>query len=92
MVEFLTVSQTAEYLSAYYGCSIPTWKTRRAVDALDIEIPRAGNYRLIPRTALDHLAESLREWVREHREAASCQPSGFPLWSFAVLSAAVPIL
>jgi hypothetical protein len=68
VADYLTVTKAAEHLSAHFGCKIPVWKVRRTVDAMTIDIPRAGNYRLIPHTALDRLAESLRPWVTAHRE------------------------
>ena len=55
----LTVGEVAEI----YG--LPAWKIRRAVDALDVEIPRAGGYRLIPRDLLGVIAAELqrRGWL-----------------------------
>lgn len=40
---------------------VPSWKIRRIVDSLDIEIPRAGLYRLIPRTLLGRIAVELEQ-------------------------------
>ncbi len=57
----LTVGEVSRLLS------VPEWKIRRAVDSLEIEIPRAGNYRLIPREELVPLAAELhrRNWMPE---------------------------
>jgi hypothetical protein len=54
----LTVGQIAELFG------LPAWKVRRAVDALKVEIPRAGNYRIIPRNLLGKIAAELerRGW------------------------------
>jgi hypothetical protein len=52
--------------------NLPTWKIRRAVDALGDDIPRAGQYRLVPRTLLGKLALELerRGWLRQSEAAA----------------------
>ena len=46
--------------------AVPTWKIRRVVDSLDVEIPRAGLYRLVPRAALGLIAVELQRqgWLR----------------------------
>lgn len=47
---------------------VPQWKIRTLVDSLDnIEIERAGNYRLIPRDALETILAELRNrnWLSE---------------------------
>ena len=67
----LTVPQAAEHLSAHFGVEVPVWKVRRVADQLDADIPRAGNYRLIPRSLLDRIAEGCREWVAKHRGSDS---------------------
>ena len=54
-VPFLTITQVA----SHFG--VPAWKIRRLVDSLDIEIPRAGLYRL----------EALRAEVRRQLAAES---------------------
>ncbi len=41
-----------------YG--IAAWQARRAVDALGVQLPRAGLYRLIPSDLLPRLEEELR--------------------------------
>ena len=52
---FLTVGQVADILGA------PEWKVRRIVDSLDTEIPRAGLYRLVPRSMLSEIADRVRQ-------------------------------
>lgn len=44
---------------------LPAWKIRKAVDSLNAEIPRAGQYRLVPRPLLGALANELqrRGWL-----------------------------
>ena len=63
----LTVGQLAEI----YG--LPAWKICRAVDALDVEIPCAGLYRLIPRDLLGAVAVELqrRGWLAFTGEVAT---------------------
>ena len=39
--------------------SEPAWKVRRVVDALDVEIPRAGLYRLVPRELIGVIGAKL---------------------------------
>jgi hypothetical protein len=39
---FFTIGQLAEH------CHEPEWKIRRVVDSLESEVPRAGQYRLVP--------------------------------------------
>ena len=51
----LTVGQVAEIFQA------PEWKIRRIVDSLEIEIPRAGGYRLIARSMLALIGARLQE-------------------------------
>jgi len=59
MPSHLTTGEIAEM----YG--LPDWKIRRAVDALGLDIPRAGRYRLVPRGVLGRLALELarRGWM-----------------------------
>ncbi|MFH1922716.1 MAG: hypothetical protein ABIP48_22865 [Planctomycetota bacterium] len=63
----LTVGQVAEI----YG--VPAWKIRRMVDSLDVEIPRAGLYRLIPRNLLGTITIELQRqgWLPKPEEAQS---------------------
>lgn len=49
-----TTSEVAERLG------VAGWQARRAVDALGIEIPRAGLYRLVPASLLGSVKEQLR--------------------------------
>jgi hypothetical protein len=49
---------TTGELAAHFGR--PGWQIRNAVDALDIPIPRAGLYRLVPRELLPHIEAELR--------------------------------
>jgi len=51
----LTVGEAARLLNA------PDWRVRRIVDALDVEIPRAGRYRMIPRQLLGKIQKRLAE-------------------------------
>jgi hypothetical protein len=51
----LTVGQVASIFGA------PTWRVRRVVDALDSAVPRAGQYRLIPRTMLADIGAKLQQ-------------------------------
>jgi hypothetical protein len=45
--------------------SQPSWRIRRCVDELNVEIPRAGQYRLVPRSLLGRIAVELerRGWL-----------------------------
>ncbi len=49
----LTVGEVAGIFDA------PPWKIRKIVDSLDVEIPRAGLYRLIPRGLLPRIGSQL---------------------------------
>jgi hypothetical protein len=51
---FLTIGQLAEH---YHE---PEWKIRRLVDSLESNIPRAGQYRLVPRDLLPAITERLQ--------------------------------
>ena len=61
----LTVGEVA----TLYG--LPSWKIQRAVDSLSPEVPRAGQYRLVPRAMLGQLAVELqhRRWLPEMEAA-----------------------
>jgi hypothetical protein len=59
----LTIGQLADLLHE------PEWKVRREVDALGVEIPRAGLYRLVPRELVPRLVEQLDQ--REHKQEAT---------------------
>lgn len=56
---------TIGQLAAMFG--LPAWKVRRAVDSLDADIQRAGQYRLVPRSALGKLTVEFqrRGWLPE---------------------------
>ena len=62
-----------------YG-GVADWRIRRAVDALGVQIPRAGRYRLIPRALLGPLAIELgrRGWLPEVSEEATDSAEGQP--------------
>jgi hypothetical protein len=51
----LTIGQIAEIFG------IPSWKIRRVVDSLGVDIPRVGLYRLVPRELLGSIAVKLRD-------------------------------
>lgn len=67
MSSHLTVGEVASILGE------PEWKVRRIVDALEEDIPRAGLYRLIPRSLLTTIAEQLdaAEAGQQSQEGAS---------------------
>jgi hypothetical protein len=50
----LTTREIADLLGA------PLWAVRRAVDALDPKVPRAGLYRLVPARLLPRVEAALR--------------------------------
>lgn len=61
---------TAQQLSVgdvanLYG--VETWKVRRTVDGLGIDVPRIGQYRLIPAALVPAIAADLRKrgWLIE---------------------------
>jgi hypothetical protein len=62
----LTIGEIAEMFN------LPSWKIRRAVDSLNADLPRAGNYRLVPRTMLGQLTVELqrRGWLPQAEAAA----------------------
>lgn len=53
--QYLTVGSVAELFG------VETWVIRRIVDQLDDEVPRAGQYRLIPRELLRSIEVRLGE-------------------------------
>ena len=53
--QYLTVGRVAELFC------VEAWVIRRIVDQLDAVIPRAGQYRLIPRELLRSIEVRLRE-------------------------------
>jgi hypothetical protein len=60
---------TTGALAAELG--VPVWRVRRAVDALAVQCPRAGLYRLIPRTLIPAIQALLEK--RRAEEAACAQ-------------------
>ena len=60
---------TVGELAAIYG--VPAWRIRKIVDSLDVEIQRAGLYRLIPRSALALVGGELqrRGWLPQTEAA-----------------------
>jgi hypothetical protein len=58
--DHLTVGAVARLLG------IPAWKIRKAVDSLNTQVPRAGQYRLVSRVHLGKLAIELerRGWLQ----------------------------
>lgn len=56
-----TVGQVARLYST------DDWRIRRIVDDLDADLPRAGQYRLIPRAMLGTIAVQLKKrgWLKE---------------------------
>ena len=51
--QFFTIGQLAIHFRE------PTWKVRRIVDALGVEIPRLCQYRLIPASILEEIGKRL---------------------------------
>ncbi len=64
MSPVLTVGQVADFFQT------PAWRIRRIVDTIGDEVPRAGLYRLIPRSMLPAIAARLQKQKRETAEAA----------------------
>ena len=60
---YLTIGEIAETFD------VPEWLARRAVDALATEIPRAGQYRLVPRHALPKVAAEIERRRQASKEA-----------------------
>jgi hypothetical protein len=61
---FFTVGQLADRFNE------PQWKVRRAVDSLDTEVPRAGQYRLVPAEMLPAIGAKLHP---SHTEPSVCK-------------------
>ena len=67
----LTVGDVAQVFG------VKTWRARRVVDSLDVELPRAGSYRLIPRSLLGRIAVELerRGWLAADPKEPAEQPA-----------------
>ena len=63
----LTVGEIADFYDA------PAWLVRRVVDSLEIEIPRIGQYRLIPRSELPAIGIEIQS--RQRRKSQEVTPS-----------------
>jgi hypothetical protein len=50
-----TVGEAARHLG------VELWRVRRIADELDADLPRAGQYRLIPESLIPRISERLRE-------------------------------
>ena len=68
----LTVGEVARIYT------LPLWKTRRLIDSLGIEIPRAGLYRLVPRELIPMIEMELQQrgWLSgpERAVAGASEP------------------
>jgi hypothetical protein len=66
LANHLTVGDVAKL----YG--VAAWQVRRCVDRLDVEVPRAGGWRLIPRELLGDVAAALRDcgWLPSAKTSA----------------------
>jgi hypothetical protein len=64
---------TTGEIAAEYG--VPIWLARRAVDSLGETIPRAGLYRLVPRSLLPKIEAVLIEagYLRRQGEGQPCR-------------------
>lgn len=53
---------------------VPLWKTRRVADGIGIDLPRAGQYRLVTPDAEQRIRAELERtgWLRPVTEAAAC--------------------
>jgi hypothetical protein len=66
MSAYITIGEVA----GMFGVAV--WQARRAVDGLGEDIPRACQYRLVPRSLLDRLgAEFRRRGYLREQEAAT---------------------
>jgi hypothetical protein len=59
----LTIGQIARELRE------PEWKIRRIVDAIDSELPRVGQYRMIPQ----HMLPAIRDALETKRPRKACR-------------------
>ena len=63
----LTVGEVASIYDA------PAWLVRRVVDSLGVEIPRIGQYRLIPRSELPAIGIEIQR--RQRRRSREVTPT-----------------
>ena len=63
--DHLTIGELSDRLGA------PEWRTRRAVDSLGVEIPRAGRYRLVPVSLIPAVEAAIGKRPSEAGRAAS---------------------
>ncbi len=61
-------SLTTSKVAAEVG--VPVWRIRRIVDGLGVELPRAGLYRLIPRTLIPAIRAALARQLATPKEAS----------------------
>ncbi len=68
MSDHLTIGEVAKL----YATDL--WRIRKIVDALGVNIPRAGLYRLVPRVHLAAIGAELhrRGWTVKGTEATPC--------------------
>ncbi len=55
-----TTHLTTGEVFEHFGRAVPLWQIRRLIDALGEDIPRAGQYRLVPRAMLARIEDELR--------------------------------
>lgn len=67
MSDLLTTTDVGRILGG-----IASWRVRRAIDSLDVAIPRVGRYRLVSRDLLGIIAVELhrRKWLPSDTEVA----------------------
>lgn len=81
---WLTIPEMRGSLERKYGKLVPDWKLRRVVDSLEnLDVYRAGNYRLVSSDDVHIVADELRrlKWLPEVPEASPCElkrPGGNP--------------
>jgi hypothetical protein len=70
----LTIPEVASSIERQHGKRPPIWKLRRVVDSLeDLDVYRAGNYRLVAEPDVSKIITELRRqrWLPSE-EAAPC--------------------
>lgn len=67
---------TVGEVARLYG--VDPWKVRRIVDALNAELPRAGLYRLIPKSMLASIAVALKDrgWLLNEKAESEVRCEG----------------